>query len=84
MVICLSVDVYDVKLSKGYQFTLQAKSRRKHSLKPGATMQVIDLEKEIILRPKKKGSLKNLVGKFKAGKSFDIAKEHDLIVAGFD
>lgn len=84
LVIELSVDVYEVKLSKGYQFTLQAKSRRKHSLKPGGIMQVIDLDKEIILRPKKKGSLKNLVGKFKAGKSFDVVKEHDLIVSGFD
>ena len=47
-------------------------------------MQVIDLDKEIILRPKKKGSLKNLFGKFKAGKNFDVVKEHDLIAAGFD
>ena len=80
----MGVEVYDVKLSKGYQFTLQAKSRRKHGLKPGGTIRVIDLDKEIILRPKKKGSLKNLVGKFRAGKRFDIVKEHDLIVAGFD
>lgn len=33
-------------------------------------------------KPKKKGSLKNLLGKFKTGKSFDIVKEHDLVVTG--
>ncbi len=44
---------------------------------------MIDLNKEIILIPKKKGSLRNLVGKFRAGKRFDAVKEHDLIVAGF-
>lgn len=79
----MSTEVYDIKLSKGYQFTLQAKSRKKHNLKPGQKIQVIDLDKEIILRPKRKGSLKNLVGKFKAGKRFDVVKEHDLIIAGF-
>ena len=84
LVIKLSVDVYEIKLSKGYQFTLQAKSRKKHGLKPGQTMQVIDLDKEIILRPKHKGSLKNLIGRFRAGKKFDIVKGHDLIVSGFD
>ena len=63
------MNVYDIKLSKGFQFTLQAESRRKHNLKPGQKIQVIDLDKEIILRPKRKGSLKNLVGKFKAGKT---------------
>lgn len=84
LVVAMSVEVYDVKLSKGYQFTLKAKSRLKHAIKPGGTIQVIDLDKEIILRPKKKGSLKNLVGKFKTGKSFDIVEEHDLIVSGFE
>lgn len=77
------MDVYDIKLSKGFQFTLQAKSRRKHDLTPGQKIQVIDLDREIILMPKRKGSLRNLVGKFKAGKKFDAAKEHDLIIAGF-
>lgn len=80
----MNMDVYDIKLSKGFQFTLQAESRRKHDLKPGQEIQVIDLDNEIILRPKKKGSLRNLVGKFKAGKKFDAVKEHDLIIAGFE
>jgi len=83
-VVYLTVDVYDVKLSKGYQFTLQAKTRHKHGFKQGDAIQVIDLDREIILRPKKKGSLKNLIGKFNTGEKFDIVEEHDLIVSGFD
>ena len=79
----MAVDVYEVKLSKGYQFTLQAKTRHKHGFKQGDEIQVIDLDKEIILRPKTKKSLRGLVGKFKAGKSFDVSEEHDLIVSGF-
>ena len=34
--------------------------------------------------PKKKTSLKNLIGKFRAGKEFDSVEEHDLITAGFE
>ena len=84
MVIDMGVEVYDIKLSKGYQFTLQAKSRKKHNLRPGQEIHVIDLDKEIILRPKKKGSLKHLVGKLRGGNKFDVVKEHDVIVAGFN
>ncbi len=80
----MSIDVYDVKLSKGYQFTLQAKTRKKHDLKPGQMIQVIDLGKEIVLLPEKKGNLKGLIGKFKVRKNTDIVSEHDLVVAGFD
>ena len=79
----MAIDVYEIKLSKGYQFTLQAKSRRKHGFKQGDEIQVIDLDREIILRPKVKKSLKSLVGKFKAGKAFDAAEEHNLAVSGF-
>lgn len=39
---------------------------------------------EIVLQPKKRGSLKKLVGAFKADKPFDAVKEHDEIVAGFE
>ncbi|GEM_PF-2646610 len=32
---------------------------------------------------KNKKSLKNLIGKFKAGKKFDVVKEHNEIVSDF-
>ena len=80
----MAVDVYEMKMSKGSQFTLQARTRRKYGMKPGGSIQVIDFGKEIVLRPKKKGSLKALIGKFKAGRPIGIVEEHDLLVAGFD
>lgn len=83
-VVCLTVEVYEIKMSKGSQFTLQARTRRKYDMKPGGSIQVIDFGKELLLRPKKKGSLKGLIGKFKAGRPTDIVEEHDLLSAGFD
>lgn len=80
----MTIEVYEVQLSKGYQFTLKAKSRHKHGLKPGQKIQVIDTGTEIVLRPKKRGGLKNLIGAFKADKPFDAVKEHDWIAAGFE
>lgn len=80
----MAIEVYEIEVSKGQQFTLRAKTREKYGLKPGKKVQVIDLGKELLLRPEKKGSLKNLVGKFKAGKKMDIAKEHDWILSGLE
>ncbi len=80
----MAVDVYEVKMSKGSQFTLQAKTRRKYGMKPGESIQVIDFGKEIVLRPKRKGSIKALIGRFKAGGPTDIVEEHDILAAGFD
>ena len=79
----MAIDVYEVKMSKGSQFTLQARTRRKYGMKPGESIQVIDFGKEIVLQPKRKGSLKALIGRFRAGKPTDIVEEHDLLLAGF-
>jgi AbrB family looped-hinge helix DNA binding protein len=83
----MTYEVETITLSKGFQFTLPAKSRKKHKLKPGQKIQVLDLDNEIILRPKKKRSLKELIGACegnKKDKKFDVVKEHDLIICGFD
>lgn len=82
--VAMSIEVAVIKLSKGYQFTLPAKSRKKHGLKPGQEMQVIDLDREIIIKPIQKHSLKQFAGKFREKKGFDSASEHDIIVAGFE
>jgi len=79
----MEVQVTEIKMSKGFQFTLPAKTRKKHGLKPGQELKVIDMDNEIILRPKMKRSVRELIGKFAEEKGFDSAKEHDIIVAGF-
>ena len=71
----LSIDVAQITLSKGFQFTLPAKNRKKHGLKPGQKIQVIDLADEIILRPIKKRSILESAGKFKGKKGFDAVLE---------
>ncbi len=82
--VAMSIEVAQITLSKGFQFTLPAKSRKKHGWKPGQKIQVIDLDKEIILRPVNKYDLRKLAGKFKEKKGFDSDAKHDIIVAGFD
>ncbi len=80
----MSIQVAEIRLSKGFQFTLPVESRKKHGLKPGNKIRVIDMDNEIILKPKTKKNLKELEGIFKSKKKFDVVKEHDLIISGFD
>ena len=82
--VVMSVEIAIIKLSKGHQFSLPAKSRKKHRLKPGQEMKVIDLGTEIIIQPIKKNSLKKFAGKFKERKGFSAVDEHDILVSGFD
>jgi len=76
----MSIEVAQIKLSKGYQFTLPAKIRKKHDLKIGQTLEIIDLDNKIILKPTKKRSLMELMGKFKSDRAFDAVVEHDEII----
>lgn len=71
----------EIKLSKGFQFTLPADIRKKHKLRPGQSLEIIDIGDEIILRPKKDRSLSELSGKFTLGRKFNIAKELDRDLA---
>ena len=73
----------EIKLSKGFQFTLPAAIRKKHKLKPGQSLEIIDIGDEIILRPKKTRKISELIGKFKLGKKFNVEKDLDQIVSSF-
>ncbi|PIU20999.1 MAG: hypothetical protein COT15_04600 [Candidatus Diapherotrites archaeon CG08_land_8_20_14_0_20_34_12] len=76
----MSIEIAQIKLSKGYQFTLPAKIRKKHDLAIGQTIEIIDLGNKIILKPTKKRNLMDLVGKFKSDMAFDAVVEHDEII----
>lgn len=69
-----------LKLSKGHQFTLPAASMRQHKLKPGQEMDFVDTGDELIMKPVKKHSLKEIIGKYKLGRKFDAVKEHNEIL----
>lgn len=72
----------EIKLSKGFQFTLPAIIRKKHNLRPGQTLEIVDVGDEIVLRPRRVRKITDLVGRFKAGKKFSVEKELDHVVSG--
>lgn len=75
--------VKEIRLSKGFQFTLPAAIRQRHHLRPGQKIEVIDLRDEIILRPKGTRKLTSLLGRFRLGRKFSVEKELDKTTSGF-
>ena len=54
-------------ISKGYQTVVPAKIRRVHNLMPGDVLEWIESEKGIIVQPRKKRTLKDIIGIAQAG-----------------
>ncbi len=53
-------------ISKGYQTVVPAKIRKAHNIIPGDVLEWIDSEKGIIVQPRKKRVLKDIIGLVKA------------------
>ncbi len=53
-------------ISKGYQTVVPAKIRKAHKIIPGDVLEWIDSEKGIIVQPRKKRILKDIIGLVKA------------------
>lgn len=53
-------------ISKGYQTAVPAKIRKAHNILPGDVLEWIDNEKGIIVQPRKKRTLKDIIGLVKA------------------
>ncbi len=53
-------------ISKGYQTVVPAKIRKAHNILPGDVLEWIDDEKGIIVKPRKKRTLKDIIGLVKA------------------
>ncbi|NJD78299.1 MAG: AbrB/MazE/SpoVT family DNA-binding domain-containing protein [Candidatus Methanoperedens sp.] len=53
-------------ISKGYQTVVPAKIRKAHKIIPGDVLEWIDTEKGIIVQPRKKRTLKDIIGLVKA------------------
>lgn len=49
-------------ISKGYQTVVPAKIRKAHKIVPGDVLEWIDTEKGIIVHPRKKRTLKDIIG----------------------
>ena len=53
-------------ISKGYQTVVPSKIRKAHDIVPGDVLEWIDDEKGIIVQPRKKKTLKDIIGLVKA------------------
>ncbi len=53
-------------ISKGYQTVVPSKIRKAHDIVPGDVLEWIDSEKGIIVQPRKKRTLKDIIGLVKA------------------
>ena len=49
-------------ISKGYQTVVPAKIRRAHDILPGDVLEWIDTENGIMVQPRKKRTLKDIIG----------------------
>ena len=52
-------------ISKGYQTVIPAKIRKAHKIMPGDILEWIDSEKGIIVQPRKKRTLNDIIGLIK-------------------
>ena len=53
-------------ISKGYQTVVPAKIRKAHKILPGDVLEWIETEKGIMVQPRKKRTLKDIIGLVKA------------------
>ncbi len=54
-------------ISKGYQTVVPAKIRKAHGITPGDVLEWIDTEQGILVQPRKKRTLQDIVGIVKSG-----------------
>lgn len=54
-------------ISKGYQTVVPARIRKDHRIMPGDVLEWIDTEQGILVQPRKKRTLQDIVGIVKSG-----------------
>ena len=54
-------------ISKGYQTVVPARIRKAHGITPGDVLEWIDTEQGILVQPRKKRTLQDIVGIVKSG-----------------
>lgn len=54
-------------ISKGYQTVVPAKIRKAHGITPGDVLEWMDTEQGILVHPRKKRTLQDIVGIVKSG-----------------
>ena len=67
-------------ISKGYQTVVPAKIRKAHGIMPGDVLEWTDTEQGILVQPRKKRTLQDIVGIVKSGG--DAVESKKLIQKG--
>ncbi len=69
-------------ISKGYQTVVPAKIRKAHKISPGDVLEWTDTEKGIIVQPRKKRTLKDIIGLVKAEGEGDAVETKKRVQKG--
>ena len=67
-------------ISKGYQTVVPAKIRKAHGITPGDVLEWMDTEQGILVQPRKKRTLQDIIGIVKSGG--DAVESKKLIQKG--
>lgn len=79
----MAIIVKKLRISKGFQVTVPAETRRKHGLKAGDQVVWVDTGREVFVRPLGRTiKLTDIVGKYNTEKEFNSVLEHDQVVSG--
>jgi len=83
MVAKMAIIVKRLRVSKGFQVTVPAETRKKYGLKAGDEIVWVDTGREVFIRPLERTiKLTDIVGKYKTEKEFNSVLEHDEVVSG--
>lgn len=69
-------------ISKGYQTVVPAKIRKAHKIVPGDVLEWIDTEKGIMVQPRKKRTLKDIIGLVKGEREGDAVETKKRVQKG--
>jgi len=79
----MAIIVKRLRISKGFQVTVPAETRKKYELKPGDEVIWVDTGREVFVRPLGRTiKLTDIVGKYDTEKEFNSVLEHDEVVSG--
>jgi len=79
----MAIIVKRLRISKGFQVTVPAETRKKYGLKAGDEVVWVDTGREVFVRPLGRTiKLTDIVGKYDTENEFNSVSEHDEVASG--